>query len=344
MSRTITREIRTVAAGLQFYDLPALAEALQQGVRLRPQRDPHNRADSNAISLWLERSEAEAWDLLGLIADPDQSRGRWMLGHIERGLADLAPLLDEGLQLDIFVAGGDRRGAWSVELRLEGPAAERVAASRAAQEARNEAMGRQVTEARDFHGTAEYLSSAFPLEGWDRITVRRQILERGTLSLATQEKELPVIRRDPDRRPCPGDLWEQALRDRRIETAREVFVAPVLEHREEQRRRRTLRREEALKAETAELVAQAESTGRGVALPRGAEPYLPTTWLTRADVEARGLRPERCRILGWTPTARGIRQFYAPEIDKARLEEQREARRRRRQRTHPVQDTGHLSV
>lgn len=67
--------IEDVVAELQFYDLPALRDALQQGVRLRPQRNPGNEADRNAVSLWLDCDEADRWELTPLIGgDPRRQR------------------------------------------------------------------------------------------------------------------------------------------------------------------------------------------------------------------------------------------------------------------------------
>lgn len=154
--------IEDVVAGLQFYDLPALRDALQQGVRLRSQRDPDNEADRNAVSLWLDRDEADRWELTPLIGG-DPRRQRWMLGHLKRGMAaEIAPILDAGLALDVYVAGGSRAGAWTVNIRMEGAAADELLRRRAAVDLEDEAR-RQAENVRwearaACHGIAKLLN------------------------------------------------------------------------------------------------------------------------------------------------------------------------------------------
>lgn len=114
-------ELIVEVAGLQFYALADVRDALVQGIRLRPQRDPKNPKDKNAISLWLDREEAEKWEILGLIKNDDGHRRRWMIGHLRRtDAAMFAQFMDKGLSLNVFVYGGDRDGPWSLDVRLEG--------------------------------------------------------------------------------------------------------------------------------------------------------------------------------------------------------------------------------
>ena len=91
-----------------------------------------------------------------------------MLGHVGRDLAVfLARQMDAGLALDCYVDGGTREGAWSVNLRLEGPAAE-AAALAEAEGARR--WSEHVQEQHDVAvaaGACEVLAPSRPGEGWD---------------------------------------------------------------------------------------------------------------------------------------------------------------------------------
>ena len=126
-------------AGLQFYSLSAAGEGLQQGVRLRLQRDPENRHDTHAIRVMLHyrdmvEAEIEPPDELEF----DGARTRWMLGHIPEGTSmgtDWAKFLADGMDaagspsdrddvVRAYFSHGTRQGAWSAHVRLEGPAAE----------------------------------------------------------------------------------------------------------------------------------------------------------------------------------------------------------------------------
>lgn len=353
------KEIRTVAAGLQFYDLPAVAEALQQGVRLRPQRDPANLHDRNAISLWLERAEAEVWDLLPLIADKDPHRQRWMLGHVQRELAaDLAPRLDGGEHLDVFVAGGDRDGPWSVNLRLEGPAAEAVAGARARYDANaeawREAVMSQHAEEGELLDAARILRRLHPDGGWDDVTVaQRAVASRPGEDLRYAERELR-LRQGWEPSLSARDEWAWRLRQRRREQAEAAFMAAERQAEAERRAKRApaaerqqLRRQvEALQAAVAALAtALVDSSTPHV--PAAVEGWLPGTWLTRDQILARGMRPEHCRVLGTTQTPHHTeRHFYAGEVDPERMQAHRQARRdkaaRRRRRQQEQTAPGDL--
>lgn len=96
----------TQLAGLQFYDydVPGLDDAPirpQAGDRLGLTRRPDNRADRNAVEVWL--------------------RNEHMLGHLPRDLAaQVAPHLDRGASLRAYALGPGTGRAWSVRALLVG--------------------------------------------------------------------------------------------------------------------------------------------------------------------------------------------------------------------------------
>lgn len=96
----------TQLAGLQFYDYdaPGLADAPirpEAGDRLGLTRRPDNRADRNAVEVWL--------------------RNEHMLGHLPRDLAaQVAPHLDRGASLRAYALGPGTGRAWSVRALLVG--------------------------------------------------------------------------------------------------------------------------------------------------------------------------------------------------------------------------------
>ncbi len=93
----------------------------------------------------------------------------------------------------MYVAGGTRDGAWSVNQRLEGPAAEAVAAARHAaaerREARSAAAAAERRERDDLREALESLVERYPAEGWVSITVRRRVLKPGTGDVEYEDVE-----------------------------------------------------------------------------------------------------------------------------------------------------------
>lgn len=128
--RPITGEIIIPLAGLQFYRLRDAADAICQGCRLRMVREPDNKYDPNAILV-----EVHAADLIAqeMPLPDDMTPGAcWKLGHIPAGSTSenwarlLSTGLDGGLGAECFFAEGERSGAWSVYVRITGPAVERA--------------------------------------------------------------------------------------------------------------------------------------------------------------------------------------------------------------------------
>ncbi|MBP2309722.1 hypothetical protein GBZ48_18400 [Azospirillum melinis] len=322
-------ELIESVAGLQFYQLPLVAESLQQGIRLRWQRDPDNWSDRNATSLWLDRAEAVAWEILELIPANEPCE-TWQIGHIPRGLAaDLAPLLDEGHGMDVFVHGGTKDGAWSLAVRLEGAAIDVVAPVRAARAADAQAEAaavRAVEKLRnEINEGLDRVSRRFL--GWDGVLVELEKSwtdHRGRPHRATDTAWTPRARQD---------WWtgeqvrraDEAMRAPRRAAATAAFqpiidaeIARKEEARERRRQRAAERREAGRRAEAARLVARFNETGRPVAFSRGVEPYLP--WLRRNDIEARGMNPEHCRIVAEGTTAYNTPLYlYLPEVDQERV-------------------------
>jgi hypothetical protein len=86
-----------------------------------------------------------------------------MLGHIKRDMAArLASLMDAGKGLDVYVDGGDRDGPWSVIIRMEGPAAEAVAAA----DAERDRRCRDRDDRYEAATAARALETRFPGSGW----------------------------------------------------------------------------------------------------------------------------------------------------------------------------------
>lgn len=122
-------------AGLQFYtyNRPGLDDTPirpHSGERLNLTRRPDNRADGNAVEVWM--------------------RNEHQLGHLPRGLAGhVAPHLDRGVSLRAYALGPGVGTAWSVRVFLVGsPVAEdhgawlhgmALAAERELQEAEHDA-------------------------------------------------------------------------------------------------------------------------------------------------------------------------------------------------------------
>ena len=126
----ITGEIIIPLAGLQFYRLRDAADAICQGCRLRLVREPDNKYDRNAILVELHAEDLDAVEMP--LPDGMTSGACWKLGHIPAGSTSenwarlLARGLDDGLDCACFFADGERSGAWSVYVRLTGPAVERA--------------------------------------------------------------------------------------------------------------------------------------------------------------------------------------------------------------------------
>lgn len=322
-------EIVEAVAGLQFYQLPLVAEALQQGIRLRWQRDPDNWNDCNAISLWLDRAEAAAWEILDLIPVNERCE-TWQIGHVPRGLAaDLAQLLDAGHGMDVFVHGGTKDGAWSLTVRLEGAVIDVVVPMRAARAADAKA------EAAAVRAVEVFLSELFDglqrvaetVPGWDGVTV--ELAEVWTDHRGRQHRVTEIVRT-----PSSRQSWwitdqvrrtDEALRAPRREAATAAlkpivdgWLAKEEEVRERRRQAAVEKREAGRRAEAARLVAEFETTGKTVSFSHGVEPYLP--WLRRADIEARGLKPEHCRVAAEGLTAYNTPLYlYLAEVDPARV-------------------------
>lgn len=142
----ITGEIIIPLAGLQFYRLRDAASAICQGCRLRLIREPTNRYDPNAILV-----EVHACDLIAQempLPDGMTPGACWKLGHIPAGSTTenwarlLSIGLDDGLEADCYFAEGERSGAWSVYVRITGPAVERAQRELADRDAAQDAHSR----------------------------------------------------------------------------------------------------------------------------------------------------------------------------------------------------------
>lgn len=126
----ITGEIIVPLAGLQFYRLRDCRTELCQGTRLHLAREADNPYDPHAIVVEVCANDLIAQEMPlpnGLTAG-----GCWKLGHIPAGstVEDWARLLsiglDDGLGAECFFHDGERSGAWSVHVRICGPAVERA--------------------------------------------------------------------------------------------------------------------------------------------------------------------------------------------------------------------------
>ncbi|WP_200479042.1 HIRAN domain-containing protein [Azospirillum brasilense] len=320
-----------VIAGLQFYKLNAVADALQQGIRLRWQREPHNPADRNAISLWLDRSEALQWEILNLIP-ANKGIETWKIGHLRRDLAaELTPLLDARQGLDVFVDGGDRDGAWSLDVRLEGPAIDtltKLLARRDADRKARIAAKCDLTEQTDeILDALSVMVRLFP-EDWKDVVVELSkdwTDQDGCRQICIERVRSP----DPMRWPN-GELHAGFTRSaervhaERLKDATFVF-GPIIEaenaKRDEVLKRRRQkaaeRRDAERRATAARLIAEFNETGRPVQFDRALEPYLP--WLRRSAIEAKGLKAAHCRIAAKGTTAHGgLLYLYLPELDPTR--------------------------
>lgn len=287
-------------------------------------------------------------EIFDLIDDRVRDRLCWQLGHIERGLArHLAPLLDAGQGLDVFFHSGCRAGAWSVEVRLEGAAAEAAAAKRTVKRERarlvEELRAAPHAEERHLEQAARVLAERFPGCSWDlvpamlpevitdgepRIEYRRGLLDcrkHHQLSkrpwLGPQESRLEDVEENGD------------IQHRRAE-ASEVF-APIVEEwvrieearRERRRATDAARRDEQRRREVASILAAAVAAGEVPRFRPRHRDHLPAEWLRRCQVEQLGLRPEHCRIVAAIGTDYGTtRYLYAAQVDERRVAEHRERR------------------
>lgn len=142
----ITGEIIIPLAGLQFYRLRDCAASIMQGTRLRLIREPDNEYDGNAILVELHADDLEAEEMP--LPDGMTSSACWKLGHVparttsENWARLLSRGLDDGLDAECFFEGGERSGAWSVQVRVSGPAVARAQREIADREAAAEAHAR----------------------------------------------------------------------------------------------------------------------------------------------------------------------------------------------------------
>jgi hypothetical protein len=119
-------EIILPLAGLQFYRLRDCADAIVQGSRLRLRREPGNKYDDNAILVELHAHDLIAQEMP--LPDGMTPGAVWKLGHIpartttENWARLLSIGLDAGLAADCFFEEGSRDGAWTVWVRVTGPA------------------------------------------------------------------------------------------------------------------------------------------------------------------------------------------------------------------------------
>lgn len=119
----------TYVAGLRYHAFDIVRDALQQGLKLTAEREPTNPHDANAIALWLYRSEFEVNELIPFVKGIEPHHARWMLGHIPRSDAEkLAPLIDEGMGLDVYIDGVIQKDGGHIYVRMEGKAIEAEAA------------------------------------------------------------------------------------------------------------------------------------------------------------------------------------------------------------------------
>lgn len=130
MTALVTGEIIIPLAGLQFYRLRDCQTELCQGTRLRLERQPNNKYDPCAILVTLSAADLAAQEMpLPEGMTPGTS---FPLGHIPAGSTSenwarlLAIGLDDGLGAECFFHDGERSGAWSVHVRVCGPAVERA--------------------------------------------------------------------------------------------------------------------------------------------------------------------------------------------------------------------------
>ena len=128
MTTPITGEIIIPLAGLQYYRLRDCNGAIMQGTRLRLTRQPDNQYDPDAILVELHAADLEAEEMP--LPDGMVHGAVYPLGHIpatttERDWASLlSARLDDGLSAECFFHEGERNGAWSVWVRVSGPAVE----------------------------------------------------------------------------------------------------------------------------------------------------------------------------------------------------------------------------
>lgn len=119
----------TYVAGLRYHAFDIVRDALQQGLKLTAEREPENCHDENAIALWLYRREFEENELTPFVKGIEPHHARWMLGHIPRSdAAKLAPLIDRGMDLDIYIDRVIQKDGGHIYLRMEGKAIEAEAA------------------------------------------------------------------------------------------------------------------------------------------------------------------------------------------------------------------------
>lgn len=119
----------TYVAGLRYHAFDIVRDALQQGLKVTAEREPTNPHDPNAIALWLYRREFEENELIPFVKGIEPHHARWMLGHIPRDdAAKLAPLIDEGLDLDVYIDGLIKKDGGHIYIRMEGKAIEAEAA------------------------------------------------------------------------------------------------------------------------------------------------------------------------------------------------------------------------
>jgi hypothetical protein len=113
-------------AGVQFYRLPDCSDFIMQGSRLRLKREPDNRWDAHAILVELHADDLIKQEMP--LPDGMTEGACWKLGHIpaktttENWARLLSISLDAGLEADCYFEDGARVGAWSVWVRLNGPA------------------------------------------------------------------------------------------------------------------------------------------------------------------------------------------------------------------------------
>jgi hypothetical protein len=119
-------EVILPLAGLQFYRLRDCADYIVQGSRLRLRREPDNKYDAHAILVELQASDLIAQEMP--LPDGMTPGACWKLGHIpartttENWARLLSTGLDAGLGADCYFEEGERSGAWTLWVRVAGPA------------------------------------------------------------------------------------------------------------------------------------------------------------------------------------------------------------------------------
>jgi hypothetical protein len=125
-------EVILPLAGLQFYRLRDCADYIVQGSRLRLLRETDNKYDACAILVELHAADLIACEMP--LPDGMTPGACWKLGHIpartttENWARLLSISLDAGLNADCCFEEGERSGAWTVWVRVTGPAVDAAVA------------------------------------------------------------------------------------------------------------------------------------------------------------------------------------------------------------------------